>query len=363
MNIFGKRYERYLARELIAATFLVLLAFLGLFAFFDVINEMRFVGQGGYGVVHAVSFVALRLPGRVYELIPICVLIGALFALANLARHSEINVLRVSGVSTAQLLRALFRAAIFFALLTLVVGEFVTPVTERLAQQLKVRATSSVISQEFRSGLWFKDGLSFVNVRHVLPGARLQAVRIYQFDESLRLVSVSDAADGEYLPPDTWRLKKVVTSRLEQGGIRASVENTPEILWKSALTPDILSVLSIVPERMALNHLVAYIGHLNANRQNADRYEIALWKKLVYPLAALVMVALALPFGYTHNRVAGVSMKIFAGVMIGILFHMLNGMFSSLGVIHAWPPLASAAAPSVLFLIAAATMLWWVERR
>jgi len=88
-----------------------------------------------------------------------------------------------------------------------------------------------------------------------------------------------------------------------------------------------------------------------------------LWKKAVYPLAALVMIALALPFGYQHNRVAGVSLKIFAGVMIGVLFHMLNGLFSNLGAINSWPPFTSAAAPSLMFALAAAAMLWWVERR
>lgn len=357
-----RRYERYLAGELIGITLLVLIAFLGLFGFFDMINELRYVG-GGYALQHAVFYVLLRLPGRVYELIPICVLIGALYALASLARHSEINVLRVSGVSTLQLLVSLFKAAAPFAVMTLLVGEFVTPSSERYAQQLKVRATSAVVAQEFRSGLWLKDGLSFVNVGRVLPGARLEQVRIYRFDENLRLTSVSEASAGEYLPPDAWRLTNVVTSYLDGGAISARVGKETEMLWKSALTPDILSVLSIVPERMSLPHLLSYVEHLSANRQKTDRYEIAVWKKLIYPLAALVMVALALPFGYTHNRVAGVSVKIFSGVMIGILFHMLNGMFSSLGVIHAWPPFASAAAPSALFLATAATMLWWVERR
>ena len=79
--------------------------------------------------------------------------------------------------------------------------------------------------------------------------------------------------------------------------------------------------------------------------------------------AVLVMVALALPFGYSHNRVGGVSLKIFAGVMMGMLFYALNGLFSNLGIINAWPPFASATAPSALFLLAATGMLWWVERR
>ena len=133
--------------------------------------------------------------------------------------------------------------------------------------------------------------------------------------------------------------------------------------WKTALNPDILSVLMVSPERMSLLHLSAYVRHLSENAQKTQRYEIALWKKLVYPLAALVMVALALPFGYTHNRVSGASLKIFSGVMIGVLFHMLNGLFSNLGAINSWSPLLSALAPSALFLVAATGMIWWVERR
>jgi len=109
--------------------------------------------------------------------------------------------------------------------------------------------------------------------------------------------------------------------------------------------------------------LLNYTEHLSENRQKSERYQIALWKKLIYPLAALVMVALALPFGYSHSRVGGVSLKIFAGVMLGILFYALNGLFSNLGVINAWPPFASAVAPSAMFLLMAIGMLWWVERR
>ena len=58
-----------------------------------------------------------------------------------------------------------------------------------------------------------------------------------------------------------------------------------------------------------------------------------------------------------------VSVKVFTGIMLGIGFHMLNGLFSNLGVINAWPPFASATAPSGMFLLVAVAMIWWVERR
>jgi len=356
-----KVFERHLGREIYGATLLVLAAFLALFGFFDLIHEMEEVGRGGYELRHALGYVALTLPGRAYEILPIAVLIGSLYALTLLARHSEITVLRASGLSTGVLLATLAKIGAVFVVLTFAVGEFVAPPAERAAQQLRLAATSSLVAREFRSGLWVKDGLSFINVRDVLPDASLRGVRVYEFDADYRLRSISEAERGSYVPPDSWRLSNVAQTLFD--GPQPSVRRHDELRWASALNPNILSVLLVVPERMSLVSLYQYIRHLAENRQKTQRYEIAMWKKLVYPLATLVMMALALPFAYRHDRMTAVSVKVFAGVMIGILFHMLNGMFSHLGVINSWRPLVAAVTPSVMFLLAAGAMLWWVERR
>ena len=356
-----KIYRRYLAREVSAGILLVLAGFLALFGFFDLIAEVKNVGEGSYQLHHALGFVALRLPGRVYELMPIAVLIGTLYSLSTLARHSEITVLRASGMSTGKLLSGLFQVAAVFALITFVIGEVLAPPCERAAQQLRLRATGSTVGQDLNSGLWVKDERRFINVQTVLPDTRLRGIRIYEFDQSAKLRTVTDAAEGAYLPPASWRLSGVVQTVLR--GERAEVVRLPDLEWRSALNPDILAVLMVSPERMSLLHLSSYTKHLAENAQKTQRYDIALWKKVVYPLAALVMVALALPFGYTHNRVGGVSLKIFSGVMIGVFFHMLNGLFSNLGAINSWSPVLSAVAPSVLFMLAAVGLIWWVERR
>lgn len=356
-----KVYERHLAREIYGATLLVLAAFLALFAFFDLIHEMEDVGKGSYQLQHALGFVALTLPGRAYEILPIAVLIGSLYALTLLARHSEITVLRVSGLPTGNLLLTLVKIGALFVALTFIIGEFIAPPAERAAQQLRLSAMSQLVAQEFRSGLWVKDGQSFINVRDVLPDASLRGVRVFAFDENYRLHSISEAEHGRYVPPDHWQLSNVAQTLFQ--GEQTVVSHHDELQWQSALNPDILSVLLVVPERMSLVNLYQYIHHLSENRQKTQRYEIALWKKLVYPLATLVMMALALPFAYRHDRMAAVSVKVFAGVMLGIFFHMLNGLFSHLGVINSWQPLIAAMTPSVIFLLAAGSMLWWVERR
>lgn len=358
-------HRRHLQREVIAASLLILAGFIALFGFFDLLGELRDVGKGSYRLTQAVLYTLLILPGRVYELMPVAVLIGTLYALSTLARHSEITVLRASGLSTWKLLLILFRAAGWFALAAFLIGEFVAPAAEQAAQTLRVKSISGVVAQDFRSGLWVKDGPSFVNVKQVMPDGTLRGVRIYRFDADLNLLAVSDAAHGEHLDganeEANWRLNEVVSTRFSNG--RASVEKLPSMLWRSALSPEILAVLLIKPDRMSVMSLVTYIRHQAENGLRTDQYQIALWKKLAYPFASLVMVALALPFGYTHSRVSGVALKLFGGVMLGVFFHMLNGLFSSLGVINSWSPLASAFAPAILFMLAAAGMLWWVERR
>jgi lipopolysaccharide export system permease protein len=362
-----KLYERHISREVFHAILLVLLALLGLYAFFDSIESMKDVGRGQFGVGHAFAYVGLRLPGRVYELLPIAVLIGALYALSSLARHSEITVLRASGLSSRQLLFLLFRVAGGFAIGALLLGEILVPPAERMAQEMRARAIHNIVAQEFVSGLWVKDGRTFVNIRAATLDSELSDVRIYQFDERNYLKHVTEAKHGRYIGTGKWQLSDISRTMLEMGQDgeqpRTRVEKEEEVLWSSALTPDIIAVIMVPPDRMSLISLVAYLRHLSGNRQKTESYEIALWKKFFYPAAALVMIALAMPFGYAHGRMSGVSLQIFSGVMVGVLFHMLNGLFSSVGILRAWPPLLSAALPSILFLSVALAMLWHVERR
>jgi len=353
--------RRYLAREIYGATLFVFVAFLALFAFFDLIHELGDLGKGNYRLQHALLYVLLSVPSHVYELFPIAVLIGTLYALAHLAANSEYTVMRGSGLSPAQAALTLGRIGIVFLVLTYAVGEFLSPVSERTAQELKLRATSTVIAQEFRSGFWVKDERRFVNVREVLPDTTLLGIRIYEFDGDYRLVSISSAERGEYAKEGLWRMHKVVRTQFSGDG--SSVQHLDQIAWPSVLTPEILSVLFVTPERMSAWNLYQYTQHLSENRQRTERYEIAMWKKLVYPFAVLVMMALALPFAYIHTRSGSVGAKVFSGIMLGIFFHMLNSLFSHLGLLQNWSPPLSALLPSMVFLAAATLMMWWTERR
>ena len=351
----------YLAREIYAATLFVFVAFLALFAFFDMINELTDLGKGGYRLQHAIAYVALTVPSHVYELFPLAVLIGTLYALSHLAANSEYTVMRTSGLAPLRAVSTLFRIGVVFAVATLIFGELIAPVSERAAKQLKLSATSTIVASEFHTGLWVKDDRRFVNVREVQPDTTLSDIRVFEFDDQYRLKSISFAKEGRYLGNNTWKLREIVNTVFTAEG--SSVQRLDEMDWSSVLTPDILAVMFIVPERMSAWNLYQYSRHLAENRQRAERYEIAMWKKLIYPIVSLVMMALALPFAYVQVRAGGVGVKVFSGIMLGIFFHFMNSLFSHLGLIQSWQPFLTAVLPSVFFLGAATLMMWWVERR
>lgn len=354
-------YRRYLSRSILAATALVTAAFLLLFGFFDLIAELRDVGKVGYEYRHAAGFVLLTLPGRAYELLPVCVLIGSLHALSQLAKNSEITVLRTSGLSSSQLITTLLQLGTVFVVLTVLLGEVVAPPSERLAQQIKLEAKSKMTAREFRSGLWVKDGKSFLNVRNVDPDGVLLGIRAFDFDDDRRLVTVREAERGHYVDENTWRMDSITVTQFGESGTTSSHLDSDE--WHYGLTPELLSVLLVDPDRMSIVTLYRYVSYLGENNRKTDLYEIALWKKLVYPLANLVMLVLALPFAYMSDRRGNAGMKVFIGVMLGVGFHMLNGLFGSLAAIRGWAPLVGAVIPSLIFLCGAVGLLWWTEKR
>lgn len=353
---------RYLLREILLATGLVFLALIVLFSFFDLLHEMGDMKRSGeYGLAKVFLYVALNIPGHAYETAPIAALIGSLFAISRLVVNSEFTVMRASGFSSWKVAIYLGLLGLAFSLLTLLNGELVAPWTEQVAQQIKLTATKSVVVQQFRSGLWSKDGNAFINAREVLPDATLKDVRIYQFDDKWHLLSASHSDSAKWLGNQQWQLANTTESRISADGVKMVTEKSQT--WHTVLSPDILSVLLVAPEKMSTLTLYRYIQHLRSNKQKSSRYEIALWSKLFLPLATPVMMLLALPFAFHSPRSGGVSARVFLGILAGLAFHLANRLFGHLGLLNDWPPFLSALLPSVVFLGLALAAINWVERR
>ncbi len=356
-----KLLERYIAREVLQGFGLVFAGLILLFSFFDLIHELNDLGRGHYTLGRMFVYVLLAMPAHAYDLFPISALIGTLYGLSNLSVHSEITVMRASGMSRIDLGMALAKVGSVLVLLSFLVGEVVMPLSEGAAQQWRLSALNSLVATQFRSGLWVKDEQSFVNIQEILPDNTLRGIRIYNFASQNRLQSIRSADRGEYAGPGEWNLEGVSETRFEGEG--ASQHTSTDQRWHSVLTPQILSVLLVEPEQMSLWSLFTYVQHLRENRQRTTRFEIAQWTKALYPMSIMVMMWLAMPFGLHRQRTGGLGRQIMLGIGLGLGFYLTARLFSYTGELYNWRPIASTLAPNLLFMAVAWGVTRWMDRR
>ncbi len=356
--------QRYLWREISLATLFLVFALVLVFAFFDVINELGDLGKGRT-LSSIFLYVLFTIPSRFYELAPVAALIGTLYVLAQMVTNSEFTVMRVSGMSLAQVSRAIIQVGIPIALVTFLAGELLAPPAERIANDLRnVNRSGSgeMIAQQFSSGFWFKENTTYTNIRAATASHILLNVFLYEFDDNMNLLRIRNAERAVFNDQQLmWRMDNVQVTEFAADDIRVYEES--EYQWQTILRPSILTVYQIPPEQLEIKTLYENISILHKSSQDTSRFEIALWVKLVYPINIFVMMLLALPFSQFRTRQGGIGIRLFTGAMLGLLFFLVGRLFSYMGVLNHWQPLISAFAPTALFLLLTFGVMYYQERK
>lgn len=381
--------RHYLAREIYRSTLVVLVALVGLFMFFALIEGLDKVGDR-LSLSNLFYLQALDLPNYLYELLPIGLLIGTVLALASLAQRNELTILRASGVSGLKLLGTLWLIAIPLVAGAYILSEYITPSAELRGSESRLALLGRTDGGRLSSGYWFKeadatDGTRIINI-HKLDGKGLvSGVILYEFRADDTLRAYVQAERGEFAQ-GSLTLNNVLETRIQSQSAEAlsdaRIPKSPitEVVHldtrriPTSLSPERLIARVLTPERMAISDLLDYIQYLRNNHLQTERQEVALWRKLAYPFTLLVMMTIAAPIGFMQTRRGGAGAKVFVGIILGVGFFMLNQLALNAGMLGDWPPWATALVPSLLglglALLALLAMehrhplaLWWRERR
>jgi lipopolysaccharide export system permease protein len=340
------RVDRYIATTVAAGALAGLLVIVCLSFVFEFIDEADDVGRGGYTFATAMLVVALSMVQRAYEAFPMATLIGALVSLGGLAARSELVAMRALGFSVGRIARAVVAAGIMLALLAAAVGEWVAPAASRLAQQLQTEAQGGPVGT-LGQGIWARDGEYRLRAERVPQADRLDGVRAYRIRDH-RLTEVITAPRANYRD-GAWRLPEATVTRFRSAG-GVELRQVSSLRLGGALTPEALEVVVVEPDTLSGGDLREYVGYLEGNNLDSDRYRLALWVKLATPLATVVMLLLTVPLVFGSQRSTGVGQQVFLGVLIGLAFFLLNRFIGNAALIYGLPPAVSALAPTMVFL-------------
>lgn len=354
--------RRYIALEIYRSSAVVLLALIGLFTFFALIEELDNVGSK-FTLLNLFYMETLAIPTRLYDLLPIGLLIGAILALASLAHRNELVILRVSGVSGIRLLVTLWISTIPLVLGAFLISEVVTPIAEIKSSEASLILLGRSDGSRLNSGYWFKEGdantgTRIININRLLSGGGVAGVTLYEFDSEHELQAFSQAKEGRF-ENGKLILTEITQTSINENAVSALEDTTAPSAalthlssletrtLSTTLTPGRLIARVLTPERMSVFTLLDYIAYLKNNNLQTDRQVVALWRKFAYPFTLLVMITIAAPISFMQTRRGGVGGKVFVGILLGVGFFMLNQLALNVGMLSKWAPWVTALVPNL----------------
>lgn len=348
-----KIIDWYLARTLLSTTFLSLSVLVGLSTLISFIEQLKKVGTGNYDLTVAAVYVLLSMPREIEQFFPMATLIGGLTGMGILASSSELTVMQASGLSRWNIIMSAMKSALVMVLFVMALGEWVAPNAEAKAKEIRAQAISGGSLFATDRLTWAKDGDKFVSIGEVVDKNTLRDITIYEFDEQRKLTQISVAREA-FFDNDAWRLERVRHTRIND---RITTSVRYESRWISTLTPDKLGVVTVKPEALSISGLNEYIQYLDNNGQDASRYDLAFWRKVLQPVSVGVMLLMALSFVFGPLRSVTMGARIIMGVLTGFGFFICNEVFGPLSIVYQVPPFLGALLPSVVFAAVAMQLL------
>lgn len=353
----------YIFKRVFWASGLSALGFISLFVFFDFI---QLIGSGvstEIGLSKTIITVALGAPDRLYELLPLSMLIGSLLAMFTLSQSSEYVVMRTSGLSTLRSSLLLCLAGLIYAVGAFLIGEFLVPQTNRLVAEMNLKSSSErTVFKSNRSGYWLKDQSNFVNFQEINNPGSISRISIFTFDQASKTLALETRArQADYDGESGWMLSGVHQILFEPNGV--VVERKKNKKWNTKLSPDNLKLLLSEKEQMSFFEHLAYVNHLKASGQKFSVVEAELWEKISHPSLIVVLALFGLSITQTESRSRSMGRVLLIGVFIGVGLYFLNKFFVSVGSINNWPPSVYTFIPTLTVLVSLSIFLTVKESR
>ena len=347
------KLDRYIGTSVFFAILAVLGIIVSLALLFAYIDELGDI-SASYGLLDAGLWVLLTIPRRTYEMLPMAALIGCLIGLGNLASSSELTIMRAAGVSIRRIVWAVMKPMLVIMLAGVLIGEYLAPWSENLAQANRAMAQGGGEAQSSKRGLWHRQGDEFIHINAVQPNGVLLGVTRYQFDAQRNLLSASFARRALF-QSDHWQLEDVVTTQLQEQS--TAVVNSPSQRWDVQLNPQLLGTVVLEPEALSVTGLWRYIHYLADQGLANGRYWLAFWTKVLQPLVTAALVLMAISFIFGPLRSVTLGQRVFTGVLVGFVFKIGQDLLGPSSLVFGFPPLLAVLIPAAICALAGLVLL------
>lgn len=350
-----KIFSLYLVRAVVSMTLLVVAVLLALAGFFEFIAQLDDTGIGDYGTVDALVYVLLRLPLLAVQMLPVATLLGALLGLGALAAHSELVVMRSSGVSHYRLAGWAAIAGVILMAGSIVLGEYLAPPMDQFARKYRSVAKNEDAGLTGGRSTWVRDGNTIFNVERISSEFEFGGVYLFELAPERTLRAVSHADNAGLDAGERWVFENFARTEFTEEGTTASRQ--PRVIEDYGVDAEVLGIAVVKPTSLSLRGLLSFIGYLGKNELDATVYQTELWNRIASTVTIILMPVLAIGFVFGTLRSAGAGGRLMVGVMIGLAYFLASRMLANTGVVFNLNPAVLAWLPSLALAAVTAFVL------
>jgi len=348
-----KIQEHYIAKTLLTYTLVVLLVWLSIYSFFNLLIELNSVGTASYSLLDALKYIVLQMPEIAYNQASPIILLGCVLGMGHLASTNQLIIFSVSGKSIIALSWLAVKNALFFITVIILIGELLAPFLSNYAERERSDALGHINISNSQEGFWIRDGNNFINVNKNIGGEIFSGITIIEVDSSNKIERVIKSDKASFDRNLLEMIDGEIFSINQENAFEAiSFKERSTYNKTVSFDQDLIESLKKEPKELSTWTILKQIQFLSDNKLRSEVFEVELYKRLVKPVTLIAMVLLAMLFVFESSRDATLGRKIFFGVALGLSFEMISRVSGAMALSLDISPLLSSIIPvlSVMFI-------------
>lgn len=365
-GVFPRILDEYVIRQFLNIFFLVLASFVLLmlvFTFFELVGDII---RNHIPLTTVGAYLINLTPSMLYQIAPLAILIAVLVTFGVLNRNSEIIAMKATGISLYRLVIPVVSIAAILSVSLFLFDEFYLPQANRKQEALR----SIIKGRPPQTFLHPEQKWIFGQPHHGEPGRifyyqffdrdsnEFANLSIFEFNPSTFSLTRRIFAARVYWNPDKemWIFQNGWSRNLNGASVTQYLEFKNTTFTEIHEDPSYFKKEDLQSQEMNFGQLQHYITDLRQSGFDTMRLRVELWHKLTYPLIAIVMAVLAIPFALSMGR-RGSLTGIAVAIGVALAYWVIDGLFRAMGNVSYLPAALAAWTPDVLFALAGGYLL------
>lgn len=343
--------DRYVVREFLRVFVFSLAIFIALSAIVDLFDRLsRFLDVSGMVVL---QYYVDRLPWFGFQVMPVAVLLAALFSLGRMARHNELLAMKMGHLSVFRIVAPLLVLGLLVSFSALILGESIIPrMNERALNAYRVKVQKvSPFQRTKDNDIWYRaKGNRFLHISLLdVASGNIRGLTLFELSPDFELIRRVDAKAARWQDGRWWLQDGEISRTRPDGTYR--VDSFTNLTLDLEEKPADLAQVVRESEEMSSTELREYIERLVKSGANSVRYQVDLAAKGSAAFTSLVMALIGIAFALRTGK-RGVMAWTGACVVVAVCYSILNSFSISLGRGGVLPPVVAAWLPNAIFTAA-----------